>query len=137
MPQSIHRYIVGLVMILTGGCIYILMRPHDLFGGLPVLFTTALYQKNFIPDWILYSLPDALWYASLLCFQQPLRFRDGKVAPVLTLIACLTGPVHEILQYFMLAPGTFCLIDLSAYCIVLLIYIIICLRKSVRYAANT
>lgn len=72
---------------------------------------------------IIYTLPDALWYASLLCFQRPLH--RNVFSPV-TVLACLTAPLHELLQLSGVVPGTFCPYDLGAYLSILFIYLFIC-----------
>lgn len=136
MSHLARRYGLGFILIVIAGAVYIILRPDDIFGGLPVLFPTMSSLKVLIPKWLLYTLPDALWYASLLCFQRPFHYVNGRLTPVLTLLACLTGPLHEALQYLELVPGTFCPVDLLSYCTILLIYIILCLRNSERTAVT-
>lgn len=126
----IGRYFLGTMLILVGGALYILVRPDDIFGGIPTLCPWALSVKPSLPAWVLYTLPDALWYAALLCFQSPFEFGKRGGVHLVTVLSCLSGPLHELLQLVRLAPGTFCPYDISTYFIILLIYILLCFQRS-------
>lgn len=117
------------MLLLIASAVYIFFRPEALLHGAVDLSHLTPAFIN-LPDVLKGSLPDALWYASLLCFQTPLTFRKRRIGPGLTLIACATGPVHELLQAAHAVPGTFCPFDLSAYFIILFLYSVLCLKKS-------
>ncbi len=124
------RYFLGTLLILTGGALYVFVRPGDIFGGIPTLCPRVLSVKPLLPTWVLYTLPDALWYAALLCFQSPFEFGKRGGLHMVTVLSCLSGPVHELFQLVRLVPGTFCPYDISAYFIILLIYILLCFQRS-------
>ena len=126
------RYFLGSLSILSGGALYIFMRPGDIFGGIPTLCPWALLVKPLLPAWILYTLPDALWYAALLCFQSPFEFGKRGGVHIVTVLSCLSGPVHELLQLVRLVHGTFCPYDISSYIVILIIYILLCFQKSLK-----
>lgn len=131
MSEATERYIIGTLLIILGAIVYILLRPTDILGGLPILSTSILSAKKDIPEWILYTMPDAVWFASLLCFQAPLTFKNGKLTgPTLTVIACLVAPVHETLQILPWIPGTFCMMDMTAYSLIIVLYLTLCFKKS-------
>ncbi len=123
------RYSAGATLLLIASAVYIFFRPEALLHGAVDLSHLAPAFLE-LPDVLKGSLPDALWYASLLCFQKPLTFRQRRIGPPLTLLACATGPVHELLQAVRAVPGTFCPFDLAAYFIILFLYSVLCLRKS-------
>lgn len=119
--------------ILTAGLLYIVLRPDSLFGGLPELFTV----NADIPGWMKYTLPDALWYVALLSFMRPVTLKKSIPCPFLTVIALLSGPLHEFLQLAHIAHGTYCPYDMLAYIFILIIYITICLNVESRQSKNT
>lgn len=133
---AVQRYLTGCVLLILGGCIYIFLRPSDLFGGLPELFPHISAAKKYMPEWILYTMPDALWFTALLSFQKPLMYQNGKIGPFVTVLACLTAPVHEMFQLLPAIPGTFCPIDMTVYLSITVIYIIICLRMTKNQAIS-
>lgn len=123
MNHLIVRWSVGCVLICIGAILYILFRPDALFGGLPHIANISMQ----IPEWIIYTFPDALWYASLLCFMRPLTVKRGIPHPLLTILALLGAPTHEFLQLFNVVPGTYCPYDMQIYIIILISYTATCL----------
>lgn len=118
------RYLSGVISLLVGTSIYLIWRPSSLFNGVDYMpwVRQALPSP---PLWLINTMPDALWFAALLCFQTPLK---RNLRPVLTIIACCIGPLHEILQGVKIVPGTFCWQDLITYFTIIIIYFIICLN---------
>lgn len=127
------RIIFSLILLLAGTSIYILWRPEALLNN---LFEPFSLPKGSIelPEWFLYSLPDALWYGALLTLM-PSPFllnadnETPKIIPVMTIISILLPFAHELLQRFHWVPGTFCHIDIISYSVILLIYLILCITK--------
>lgn len=118
------RYLSGVISLLVGTSIYLIWRPSSLFNGVDYMpwVRQALPSP---PLWLINTMPDALWFAALLCFQTPLK---RNFRPVLTIIACCIGPLHEMLQGVKIVPGTFCWQDLITYFTIIIIYFIICLN---------
>ena len=110
--------------IILGGIIYISWRKESLymfhwFNGLGLngiilaLRDFLLPAKNYLPAFILYSLPDALWVYSLT-FVMIWIWRDGPKAKLLFWgsIGPILGIGGEIGQFFGVVIGTFDIVDL-------------------------
>ena len=119
------RYILGTLLLLAGTAIYLVWRPEALLQGAFGLPAGSLEAPE-LSGWVKYSLTDGLWYASLLCFEPPLKPGNIKI---ITIMACAAGPVHELLQWAHIAPGTFCMMDLSTYLVILFLYLTLCISN--------
>jgi hypothetical protein len=110
--------------LFSGGIIYILFRPSEVLF-LKWLHTTPIYsfirwiKPEFhlsdlhLPEWIIYSLPNGFWafaYSVLITviwYGSHSRQRYFWLATIPVLVyGC------ELLQFFGIAPGTFCMQDL-------------------------
>lgn len=115
-----------LIPILLGGCIYVLFRSRSLivFGwvneiGLYELINPLRAYINangvLIPNWFIYSLPDALWmysFASALIIANDYKWNEYKYW---LLLPILFGIGIEFLQLLRLFKGTFDANDLFFY----------------------
>lgn len=111
------RFFLHVVLtILTGGIIYILFRSDDLlmfrwFEFLKidkVIFSVREYsysKRSYIPNSILYSLPDSLWVYSFTMF---LSYYFKNI--IILLVPCIGSVLTEICQLWFV-PGTFDIID--------------------------
>lgn len=118
------RLSVAFCLLLTGLTIYLLFRPYSLFSGALANFLPTFHLSQ---DWywVSGSLPDGLWYAALLCLQKPLVFRKRVgTAEGITIVALLVPFMHEGLQKLGVVAGTFCMIDVMTYIIVLFIFLL-------------
>lgn len=123
------RVLLSSLTLIAGVTIYSAYRPTSLLNGALGIESISNITWNDIPDWLIYSLPDALWYVALLLLQPiPRKDRISISSRVLTLTAVALPFIHEGLQYLGVAPGSFCFIDLSFYLIILILYIV-CLGK--------
>lgn len=115
-----------------GALIYILFRPMqiivfqwiNLLGfESQLLKARALFDiSNHLPDWVVYSLPGGLWAYSfmfLISFIWGDEQRLGK--KVFTIIVIILALGSELGQLFGVVPGTFCVADIVAYTIGLLL----------------
>ena len=125
MKRVMIRWSIGGILIVLGATLYMMLRPDALFGGLP----ETVKINGEVSDWVKFTLPDALWYSSLLCFMRPLTLRGGRPGPPLTIPAMLSGPAHELLQLAGVAPGTYCPHDMLTYILIFITYLIICLNN--------
>ena len=116
-----------LLTLLLGGFIYISFRSDTLimfnwFNELKLntliigLREYTIPFKNYLPQWVIFSLPDGLWIFSstsimLLLWNNKLNIK--------TIIWILLIPLYafsiEILQLCQLYPGTFDIIDIILY----------------------
>lgn len=116
-----------LLPIFVGGFIYIIFRSKSLimFQWFELIGISDLIQSirnNFyhfkasIPQWLYFSIPDALWVYS---FTSTILLIESnwKVLKFWLLVPFVLGPLIEIFQFFKLFPGTFDLLDLLFTCI--------------------
>jgi hypothetical protein len=114
--------------IMLGAGIYSLWRSKRLlvftwYGWLglqaPLLALRANLAgvRHFLPDFVLYSLPDALWVYSFTFLMQSVWFRHsrsyGRTFWILLPVSLAVGA--EIGQYLKVVPGTFDLMDIAGY----------------------
>ena len=118
--NNFHIYISVVVFMVIGTIIYIFFRT-------PVLFTIPFISGGTEPlipltnnIWsyaLKYVVPDILWCISLLLYATTIHHR------ILRILAVSTPPFLEISQLFKFIPGTFDIIDLTAYIIITIIFI--------------
>ena len=111
--------------ILLGGSIYTLWRKPSLllfnwyeWLGLSNLVGKLRHQmafaQSYLPDWVLFSLPDACWAYALTAFMI-LIWQETKVGwykPIWASSGLLLGVGSELLQWIGFIQGTFDLTDL-------------------------
>jgi hypothetical protein len=68
--------------------------------------------KAFIPNWVLFSLPDGLWVYSFSSAIIIIWNDNRKVLILLLSIPLIFGPAVELLQFLKLFKGTFDIKDL-------------------------
>lgn len=129
---GLRAYVKILLPIGLGGLIYVLFRGdtilinrlllHSPIGGeLAQLRESLLWIQVVTPEWMIYSLPAALWMLSLLLYLLWVwRERRGAafLAWFLLVVAIALGA--EMGQTTSIVPGTFSAGDLVAYSIVAL-----------------
>jgi len=119
------KIIIGTLPVILGGLIYLTYRTDtltmfDWFNKIGLADTVSLLRSNqhlqglIIPNWIKFSLPDALW---LLSFNYILLtiwdFNVNSQSAFWLFLAPLIGLFSEIGQLIGLVPGTFDLVDLA------------------------
>lgn len=134
--------IIGLFPVLIGGLIYLTYRTETLlmFGWfnyigfsdvIEFLRLNPLLQNIAIPNWIKYSLPDALWLFSfnyiLLIFW---NFRIDIHSVFWFFLSASIGVFSELGQLINIIPGTFDYIDLLLLLIASIIPFLIVHLKS-------
>lgn len=117
-------------MLLCGSLIYMLFRREIIFVEyfIPPSFIDSIYvdelnSDSFIGYFAIYNLPDALWYGALLIFQSTFHTMSN-LSKIIMIISILLPFVWEFMQLFEIAPGTFDLLDILAYFITLIIFLI-------------
>lgn len=123
---------LALLLLVIGGGIYLLMRQpvmlmHKVASelGIGTLIDKGrmLVQGWQLPEWLIFSLPGALWSTAYILIIDALlskspSWRRFAVAAFIPLV----GIVSELLQFVGLLPGTFDALDIIAYALPLLIY---------------
>ncbi len=128
-PNWIYLYISSFLLI-AGSTIYLLFRQNVIFlswldSDLLNNIHIDTNSDNMCMYFVLYCLPDSLWYAALLTIQ--LVFDDNIEIKTFGIIAT-TPFVLEIMQYADLMAGTFDWYDLITYLLTLLLFIL-CAKK--------
>ena len=124
--RKVKFILINIILpIVVGGIIYILFRQDTLimFNWLHnlnlydlILALRAALSKYiiFIPDWMLYSLPGALWLYSLMIFLGVIWFPlNRKLIFYIFSFGVLVGIGYEYCQYLDVIRGEFCFIDLT------------------------
>ncbi len=123
MTNRIKTFLRLELPLITGGLIYILFRADSLvmFRWFDKLSATHLInscrqhtvgQFN-LPNWVLYSLPDALWVFSFTsCMLVIWKYKFSVQSILWIFLAPIIGLLSEIGQAFHLVRGTFDYTDL-------------------------
>lgn len=132
------QILIGLVVLLLGGIIYLLFRPTtlmlfhtlDLVGLMPLVTDCRTLVATCQPsEFVVYSLPGGLWATSYILLvvsllERAMRWQRMMVASIIP----LAGICSELMQQAGLLPGVFDTADLVCYAVPLIIlnmYIII------------
>lgn len=115
---------VSTIPLVLGGAIYLIWRDTSLLmfrwveklHVSSIIFTArecSVARGAHLPDWVLYSLPNALWVLSLVSTAGLLWRGAGRTSLTIAVItaACL-GLGGEVAQGLTLLPGTFSMTDL-------------------------
>jgi hypothetical protein len=128
-----RKMIIGILPVIVGGLIYLTYRTDSLlmFGWfnkiglsdtIDLLRSNQLLQNLTIPNWIKFSLPDALWLFSFNYILLTLwNFNLNRQSAFWLFLAPTIGLFSEIGQLIGLVPGTFDLVDLLLLLIATLI----------------
>jgi len=112
-----------LLPIIVGGLIYLSFRHTTLnmfkwvelisLSSFINLVRETLYPiKGYLPEWIIFSLPDGLWVYSFSSSFIIIWNDEFDFAKPWLLVPLFLGAFAEVFQYFRILPGTFDLIDL-------------------------
>ena len=123
--------------------IYILFRKETLLvfkwiENIGLFNMTCLFRENFlwihkfIPDFVLYSLPDGIWvysstYALILIWGCNYNNKSSLFWILSPIVCCFSV---EILQGIGFVKGTFCFIDLICYVLFFLLSILFSFQRS-------
>ena len=126
-------WIVALLLILTGGMIYVLYRPESLLlfrvtdslGMTPLIdIVRSNTSKVMLPSFMINSLPAGLWTASYLMMMYiTTKFHTRRIRLMLALPLPITAIVLEFMQLFGWCPGTFDIYDLICYIVPLFLFV--------------
>ena len=111
--------------LFIGGLIYWAARPSSLAFSQDIM---PLIDAKYVPNWVLFNLPDGLWTYALMSFTL-LLWRDTPSvfgAKFWIITAFLLGIALEFGQYLHLIKGTFDWLDVLTYlffnCLSILIF---------------
>ena len=132
MNSKTRIYLLALGCLVLGAMLYVCCRINILFVDWLHL-NNALYVRlddgNPFVYWVVYCLPDALWYMALLLVQHQILLRDSLVSRLCVWIAVLLPFGIEGLQACHWIGGTFDWYDMLTYLLTLILFCL-CVRKS-------
>ena len=127
---------IALLLLIAGVGIYATCRQDVIFLT-PFQETKLLewiridiqYQNgNIFTYFLLFCFADVLWYVALLLLQ--LQFYNRGITSKTLFYVAVTLPfILEFLQYFKIISGTFDIVDITAYLITYLIFLIVWKRN--------
>ena len=126
-------FILSMILLLAGGMIYLLYRPHTLFMfswlesfGLENFFAQKQFNSSSIfLSFCIYSLPTGLWAVSALILFG-IVWKNSKKTFLFYSLAFIFGNIaFEFMQLFGVIAGTFDVIDILVLAISLLVGILI------------
>lgn len=118
-----YFFINVLVPLTIGGILYLLFRDQKLLmfktveelGLLTKLNQIRVWSNEWrlqIPDWIIFSLPNALWEYSMLSFWRWVWDSNKNVFRLMSIGTVGLCVLIEVFQLMHLIPGTFCWEDI-------------------------
>lgn len=126
-------WIIALLLILTGGMIYVLYRPESLLlfrvtdslGITPLIdILRSNSSRVMLPSFMINSLPAGLWTASyLLMMYITTKFHTRRIRLMLALPLPIASIVLEFMQLWGWCPGTFDIYDLICYIVPLCVFV--------------
>lgn len=124
-PKNI---LIAVLSIIWGSVIYITSRQNIIvldYLNAPILFNfieiDVPYNDNLFLYCYLFCLPDALWYFALLLLQVQYYRRDFIYSRIILYISILLPFILEILQLRNIISGTFDMMDILFYILILII----------------
>lgn len=115
----------GILLLVSGGLLYVLYRPQtlllfhvaDSMGFLPAIDRWRTCASAWHPPtFVVYSLPAGLWALSyVLIAMVPAGAFSGRGRVAALSLVPVLGAVSELMQAFSVLPGTFDWADLALY----------------------
>ena len=134
---------VSVCLLLIGWLIYLIYRPTNLYMFKVFEVTDSfrilthlrnfdyLPQRQYVPEWIIYNLPDGLWLLSYMMLMDVIWENGDKVKRFLFVFFMpVIIMVWEIMQGFQVVEGTWDIGDMFSYLIAMTIYY--CLTKILK-----
>jgi len=125
----IMRLVSASLMIIVGTAIYVIFRRDIVFlSWMPDhIIANARgnisYDNSIIAYFVVYCLPDGLWYGALLLFQS-VCLKDTLSSKIIFVISMALPYAWELMQISDSVPGTFDPMDLLAYIITLTVFLL-------------
>ena len=130
----IKRIYISFSLLLIGALIYASLRQNVLFMiHVPsellakIKIDIDYHNCSVVTYFIIFCLPDALWYAALLILQSAF-FEQNIVGKSIFIISVIFPFLYEVMQKADVISGTFDPMDIFTYLFTLLI-LFLCQRK--------
>lgn len=122
MKNRLHALTIAVVCLLAGAAIYFITRTDNILinqwvariaDGKVLHFFQGVVSNKWVPEWIMYSLPDALWMLALtLIILMIWDFKIHRRSMTWLAMGVIAGTGLELMQGFHLMRGTFDIADL-------------------------
>ena len=134
MNKLLLAYISAFVLLASGGMVYVAFRPSNLLlivvlkalgAGDALDALKSSLQGLEVPDFVVYSLPAALWSAAYILAMEALWHGRGVslgFRMVWVSLVPVMGVVSELMQAYGMLPGVFDWMDLMCYVLPFLVY---------------
>ena len=128
------------LILLAAGCVFYLICRQDIlffsFWGKPKFLELIRYdihyqEGNIVLYFLLFCLPDMVWYMALLLFQKQFYNAGSAFSKMLFCLSALLPFVLEFMQYLGVLSGTFDIADICFYLLTLLIFLTLWKKKKV------
>jgi len=124
---------IALILLAVGCVFYAVFRQDIIFFSLldnpkflKLIQINIHYQEgNILLYFLLFCLPDMLWYMALLLFQKQFYYAGSVFSKILFCLSVSLPFFLEFMQYFGIIPGTFDIADIGYYLLTLLIFLIL------------
>jgi len=129
---------IAIILLILGAGIYFTFRQDVLFL-VPFRETKLLefvrlniyfHNGNILTYFLIFVLPDVLWYSALLLLQLQF-YNESTVSKILFYVAVLLPFIFEILQYFKIIAGTCDIFDVIFYSVTFIFILFIWKRKKI------
>lgn len=120
--RKLSKLLLSGTFLLMGTSIYLVFRRNVWFLSWISLWSvpSTEMEESVCVLFLKYSLPDGLWYASLLLFQT--EFMGVSMSSRFVTGLCIILPfIWEIFQLLDILPGTFDPLDIAAYTLTLIV----------------
>jgi hypothetical protein len=131
--------ILSVLALVMGGAIYILFRSDHLImfswfdgiGIMPYIYTLRERLSDLLlPEFLIYSLPNALWIYSLVTIIASIWIRNHYFLTVWLIICLFISVGQEIAQYYHILKGTYDKIDIF---LLIFFYILAAIQSAMVY----
>lgn len=130
MSNRMRNILFSLTALITGGILYILVRPNTYIGGMLEIDKLRYWCSTYTIDLFKYYLPDFLWGVSLGCALIAIYVPARKGVIIGSSLSLLCGCVWELLQYLEVLSGTGDIHDVIMYILASTVCIIINLKET-------
>lgn len=131
--------VTATLCLIGGTCIYLKSRNNIIFfdwipssvitiiKDIPVIYPSD--RLSWLRNFLIFNLPDGLWYAALLLFQISFLSVKDSISKLIFYFSATVPFIWELLQILHEVPGRFDIMDMLTYFIVLLI---VCLSLNIK-----
>ncbi|MBO7132591.1 MAG: hypothetical protein J6W06_00325 [Bacteroidales bacterium] len=136
--QIRNNILTASLLIVAGSLVYLFFRPDIILFkwiGISDLLASIKCETDggggFLHYFMMYCLSDVLWYSALLILASTFYVRGSVLSKLLFGVMIIMPFLLEFLQLAGLLPGTFDWYDIVFYCLTLIIFVLLWIRKPI------